>query len=126
MANKLGKMSISIEADHALDRMISATNDGFSGGRVTKMEIATFALLYFEEYCFKKSIERIQKTYFDDVAYLNGVVQQMRKARKLGEPSPDVKSLLTTLTSESKRTSTRRTKKRVVAPAIAEKNLDSV
>jgi hypothetical protein len=100
-AQTLSKIAIVKDADEGLDRMHTEINEGFSAGRVTKVDLASWIVQYFESQCFEKCRERIQKDHFDNVAYLESVVEQLRKARKEGTAA-DIGALLLPLTGQVK------------------------
>ena len=97
METKIAKLSSTISADEALDRMIKATNEGFNAGRVTKTELLSWIVDYFETHSFERSIEKIRRSYFDDVAYLKGVVKDLEIARREGKDTKDITTLLAPL-----------------------------
>lgn len=103
MKTQSAKIAISAEADQGLDRMVKIANEGFSGGRVTKNDLTSWAVLYFEAHSFKRCIESIRRHHFDEVAYLDSIVHRMRKARKTGESAPDLKLVLSGLKKNPQR-----------------------
>jgi hypothetical protein len=102
MESKIAKFTGSIEAEAALDRMVRAANDGFSGGRVTRHDLVSWMFHYFEKQCFQGCIERIRQDHFDQVAYLESVLKQAKQARRSGTAAPDLAELLSPLNKPSK------------------------
>ncbi|MBI3556392.1 MAG: hypothetical protein HY074_09035 [Deltaproteobacteria bacterium] len=98
METKIAKFTGTTETEQAADRMVQAVNDGFSGGRVTKHEMVSWAILYFEKHCFLDCMERIRQDHFDQVAYLESVLREAKKARKEGQPNVDLGALLSPIT----------------------------
>jgi len=96
---KLAKLAATPVADEALDRMVKATNDGFTAGRLTKTELLSWAILYFERHSFEKCVEKIREAHFDQVAYLESVVREMKGARKSGADGKNLAELLAPLTA---------------------------
>ena len=86
---ELRKVPITISAEEGLLRMLAATNQGFSGGKIGKIELLSWIVLYFEKATFLQVKEEIRKAYFDKVAYLREVMAQLKKAEKEGAPEPD-------------------------------------
>ena len=102
MEIKLAKISASTEADQALDRILEKVNTGFTGGRVTKVDLTSWLILYFESQSFEDCVEKIRRDHFDHVAYLESVVKEMKQARKSGLAMPDISALLAPVTSQIK------------------------
>jgi hypothetical protein len=69
-------------------------NDGFAGGRVSKTDLTTWIILDFEKYRIEDNLEKIRKDHFDQVAYLESVLKEMKLARKSGIATPHLRSLL--------------------------------
>jgi len=96
---QVAKLSSSVQADEALDRMVKVTNEGFTAGRLTKTEMLSWVVQYFEEHLFEKCMEKIREAHFDQVAYLKNVVKEMESARKAGTDTQDLGALLAPLTT---------------------------
>lgn len=94
METKIAKFTGSTEMEQSLDRMVQATNDGFSGGKVTKQDLVSWIVMYFEKYSFQDCLEKIRQDHFDQVVYLESVLRQAKLARKNGADMPDLGSLL--------------------------------
>ena len=60
-------------------------------------ELLSWIVDYFETHCFERSVEKIRRSYFDDVAYLKGVVRDLETARREGEDTKDIMTLLAPL-----------------------------
>ena len=102
METKIAKIGASTEADGVLDRMLHKINDGFTGGRVTKNDLASWIILYFEKHSLDGAIDKIRKDHFDQLAYLESVVKEMKQARKSGSSMPDINALLAPVASQIK------------------------
>ena len=102
MESKIAKFTGSLELEQAMDRMVAAVNEGFSGGKVSKHDLVSWAVLYFEKNCFQECIERIRQDHFDQVAYLESVLKQAKQARKSGAAGPDFATLLAPLARAGK------------------------
>ncbi len=96
MATKLAKIAITTEADQALEAMLSKVNDGFRGGKVGKQELASWAIMQLAGPGIDGCMEAIRAAHFDDVAYLDAVVKELRSTRRAGG-SLDVRAMLTPL-----------------------------
>lgn len=102
MEKKISKIGISQSSDQALDRILAKINEGFTGGRVSKSDLATWIIEYFETNALENNLERIRKDHFEQVAYLESVVREMKLARKNGANEPDLSILLASVTAPSK------------------------
>lgn len=94
------KVPISKEAEEALQRMVTETNQGFSGGRVGKAEVLSWLVLHFEKSSFTGAKEDIRKAHFDKVAYLAAVLEKVKRAQRNGHPVPDLDALLAPLAAD--------------------------
>ena len=103
----LSKIAITKASDESLDRMLVRYNESAPGGRLTKVELSSWIIPYFEAHCFERCRERIQKDHFDNVTYLESVVDQLRKARKEGRET-DIATLLLPLTGQVKSVSSKK------------------
>lgn len=102
MELKIAKIGVSTEADQALDRMVAKTNEGFTGGRVSKNDLTSWIIEHFENHGLDAVIEKIRKEHFDSVAYLESVVREMKQARRNGAALPDINTLLAPVASQIK------------------------
>lgn len=126
MPSNTAKIASSQGADEALDRMVKAANEGFNGGKVTKHELTSWIITYFEESCLQKNLEKIRQEFFDEVTYLESIVQQMKRARKNGETAPDLAPLISKLSSDSKKPVARSAKRHPKAVPNEEKVIDGM
>ena len=101
---KTAKISVLKQSDQAVDRMPLRVNESFTGGRVTKVDLVSWILLHFETHALDNSIEKIRKDHFDQVAYLESVIKEIKQARKTDSKTPDLSSLLYPITSSLKTT----------------------
>jgi hypothetical protein len=99
---RTAKIGISKNSDQTIDRMLLKVNEGFAGGRVTKAELASWVICYFETHMLESAIEKIRKDYFDQVTYLESVIKEMKQARKKGIETTDLSSLLAPIASSLK------------------------
>ncbi len=91
--SSIAKITTAQGADEALDRMVKAANDGFSGGRVTKHDLTSWIITHFEEDYFQLCISKIREDHFNQITYLEGVVKELRK-RESGDLPVDIAELL--------------------------------
>lgn len=94
---KIAKLTGTVEMDLALERMLQAVNNGFSGGRVSKHDLLSWIVVEFERDDFPQSIDQIRKDHFDQLVYLEAVLRDAKKARKKGEEATDLQAALKAL-----------------------------
>ncbi len=102
----LPKIVVTLEADQALDQMLTIVNQDSSSGRVKKAQFATWIILHFHAKAFSKLVTKIRADHFDEIAHLRSVITKLEEARrsnqelKLGE-------LLSPLKTKAKKPTTR-------------------
>lgn len=82
---KTSKVTLSLEADALLDKVVEQTNDGFTGGRLTKHEGLSWIVRYFFENQFERNLERIRSDHFDRVTHVENLLKRIKSARHKGE-----------------------------------------
>ena len=76
------KITVTKEADLALDKMIKTINDKFTSGKVQKFQLASSIILGFAATLNAKTIERIRAEHFDKVAHVRSILKQLEEAEK--------------------------------------------
>ena len=74
----LAKIAIRATADEALNVAIDRINKGFSGGRVTKTDVASWFITNSASSLDDVEIEKIRKANFNKVIFLEGLVRQLK------------------------------------------------
>ena len=74
----LAKIAITAAADTALTETRDRINDGFEGGRLTKVDLATWLLLRAVETLDAATIEEIRRAHFNQALYLEGLVRKLK------------------------------------------------
>lgn len=95
----LKKVTITEGAEKSLDRMRVSINQGNTGGKVSKVELLSWAILHFEKHSLSETIEDIRRAHFDRLAYLGSVYDQLKKAQRDGAIEPDLAELLAPLST---------------------------
>lgn len=85
---KIAKVGILKKSDEAIDRMLFKINDGFTGGRITKVDLTSWIIQHFETQALENNLDKIRKDHFDQVTYLESVIKEMKQARKSGATAP--------------------------------------
>lgn len=88
---KLQRITVSKEAQNALENIKDRVNDGFSGGKVNLTQTANWILLRFQNELDETQIKEIRAEHFDEVAMLESILKQ---AKELGKVPTDFKALL--------------------------------
>lgn len=78
--NSLAKIAISSSADEALSKSLEKVNLNFDGGRVTKVDLASWLIHYFTESLSDGLIQEIRRAHFNQVAYLEALVRKLKSA----------------------------------------------
>lgn len=100
--NEIAKVTISYEADNALNRMLGEVNKDFTGGRITKHQLLSWFVTSQDGAPFQRAIEKVQREYFDHVAHMENLIKRIKKARKQGIPDEEAERLLRNLNEPPK------------------------
>jgi len=77
------RLSATKEADEALNRIVERVNDGFSGGRVSRMQALSWLLIQQAEGLSESVIQEIRAEFFDEVALLESILRQAKSTGKV-------------------------------------------
>lgn len=91
---KIAKNTMSLEAEALLNQMVVKSNDGFTGGKVTKHDLLSWIVTCFSENYFERNLERIHQDHFDRLAHLDNLLKRVKKARHDGTEDQDAEQLL--------------------------------
>lgn len=80
--NEIAKVTISYEADNALNRMLGEVNKDFTGGRITKHQLLSWFVTSQDGAPFQRAIEKVQREYFDHIAHMENLIKRIKKARR--------------------------------------------
>jgi hypothetical protein len=76
-------MSATKGADDALCRIIERINDGFSAGKVSRMQALSWLILYNEQNLSDSVILQIRADHYDEITMLEAILRQAKTAGKL-------------------------------------------
>jgi hypothetical protein len=76
--NQSPKIAVTKEADALLAASLNRINEGFLGGKVNKLDLASWAIVYALENMPDQIVEKIRKRFFNEVCYLEAVLKQTR------------------------------------------------
>jgi hypothetical protein len=88
---EIQRIAISKEAQIAITEIMDKVNEGFLGGKVTRMELANWALIHLKETISDDQINQIRMEHFDEVTLLEVI---LRKAKEKGKIPEEFKDLL--------------------------------
>jgi hypothetical protein len=78
----LAKVAIHKRADELVDAAMPQINDGFEGGRVSKTDLMSWAIVRVVEQLDEEMIEQIRSQHFNQVAYLDGLVKRLKGTQR--------------------------------------------
>jgi hypothetical protein len=107
---KMAKVTMSLEAEALLNNMVVRTNDGFTGGRLTKHDHLSWIVTCFAENYFERNVERIRQDHFDRVTHLENLLKRVKKARHLGTEDQDAEMKLKQMMDSSEKPKERQQK----------------
>lgn len=85
------RIMVSRQGEKALLEVMEQVNDGFTGGKVSKTQMANWILKRFKDDLDDSMIKEIRADHFDEVAVLESI---LRKARETGKVPTEFKYLL--------------------------------
>ncbi len=91
---KIAKITMSLEAESLLNQMVTKTNNGFTGGKVSKHDLLSWIVTCFSENYFERNIERIQQDHFDRLVHIDNLLKKIKKARHKGAEDHEAELLL--------------------------------
>ena len=87
----LHRLSATREADEALNRIVERVNDGFNGGRVSRMQALSWLIIRQADSLTESMIQEIRAEFFDEVALLESI---LRQAKATGKVPQELRGLL--------------------------------
>jgi hypothetical protein len=87
------KLSVTSEADALLSAALEKVNEGFLGGKVSKLDLASWAIIQALEELSEAKIEKIRKPFFNELAFLESMVKLSRQ-NKQEKLTPDQLAML--------------------------------
>lgn len=85
------RILVSRQAEKALVEVIDQVNDGFTGGKVNKTQMANWILKRFKDDLDDSMLKEIRADHFDEIAVLESI---LRKAKESGRVPSEFKYLL--------------------------------
>ena len=90
---KNSKVTLSLESDALLNKMVERTNEGFDG-KVTKHEELSWIVRFFHENYFDSNLDRIRNDHFDHVVHLENLLKRVKQARHKGAQDSEAENRL--------------------------------
>ena len=88
---EIQRITVSKEVQGALGVIVDRVNNGFSGGKVNRTQMANWIILRFNSELDEAGIKEVRVEHFDEVAMLEVV---LRKAKESGKVPTEFKALL--------------------------------
>jgi hypothetical protein len=88
---ELHRITVSKQAERALSTVVERVNEGFSGGKVNRTQMANWILARFNDTLTETEIKEIRVEHFDEVAMLENI---LRQAKESGKVPAEFKGLL--------------------------------
>jgi hypothetical protein len=73
------KVAVTKKSEEVLTSAFEKVNAGFLGGKVSKLDLAAWALMDSLENLTEAKIERIRKPFFNEICYLESVVKMTKQ-----------------------------------------------
>lgn len=85
------RVTVSKEADSALDAIIKRVNEGFEAGKINRSDAVTWILCHTNKSMNDSLVQEIRADHFDEMALLEAM---FKKAKKAGAVPAELKGLL--------------------------------
>lgn len=85
------RIAVSRQVQEALSGIVEKVNDGFNGGKVSRIQAANWIIMRFLDQLSEVEIKEIRAEHFDELAMLESI---FRKAKESGKVPTDFKTLL--------------------------------
>jgi hypothetical protein len=89
--DEIYRIAVTKEAEKALHEMMEKVNRGFEGGKINKMEMASWALIRLHSEMNEATVQDVRSEHFDEVAALEAV---LRRAKEQGRVSQELRLML--------------------------------
>ena len=90
---KNSKVTMSLEFDALLNKMVERTNEGIVG-KVSKHEELSWIVRFFHENYFDRNLDRIRNDHFDHVVHLENLLKRVKQARHKGAQDSEAENRL--------------------------------
>jgi hypothetical protein len=87
----LHRLSATRVADEALNKIVERVNEGFNGGRVSRMQALSWLLIRQADSLSDTTIQEIRSEFFDEIALLESL---LREAKTTGKVPQEFRGLL--------------------------------
>ena len=90
-SDEVYRLAVTKEAEKALNEMMEKVNRGFEGGRISKLDMASWALVRLQSEMSEAMVQDVRSEHFDEVAALEAV---LRRAKEQGRVSQELRLML--------------------------------
>lgn len=92
------RITVTKEADKELDLRVTEVNDGFTAGRVSKQDLASWLIMNFKDLSGGEYIEKVRADFFNELARFKTL---LKMAQQSGGLTPYIRKALKELTDEA-------------------------
>jgi len=104
------RITVTKEADRELEQVVAEINNGFTAGRVSKQDVASWFLMNFKELCDCDYVGKIRADFFNELTRFKNL---LKLAQQAGGLTPEIRKELRELSDNAPK------------PKKAKKNLKS-
>ena len=115
------RIVITKEAEEAISEVMADVNQGFEAGRATRLDVASFMLLWFKNHAGDDALEVLRRQATDDLSMLDAIA---KKAKASGELPPEIKDALTKYFFGAGSGASRKSKKNLKSESIIDRHND--
>lgn len=92
------RITITKEADKELEKLVVEVNDGFTAGRVSKQDVASWFFMNFKELCDNDYVDKIRTDFFNELARFRNL---FKLAQQSGRITPEIRKALKELSDDA-------------------------
>lgn len=94
------RITITKDAEKELDQAVVEVNDGFTAGRVSKQDLASWLVTNFKELCGGDYVEKVRADFFNELARFKSL---LKLAQQSGGLTPEIKKALKELSDDTQK-----------------------
>lgn len=99
--NQVAKIAITSDADVALVQALDTVNQGHAGGRVSKVELASWLIIKSAVTLNSKAIDEIRQAHFNQSVYLESLLRTLKQSGRNALSFDEIESLQSILKQKS-------------------------
>ena len=118
---KIVRLVVTKEADMVVNEITTTVNSGFEAGRATKLDVASFIILWFKEHVSDEIILNIRMQLVNDLTMLDSLI---KKAKTSGNLPLELKEAMAQYFFGNGLNSAKKTKKNLKPDGITDRHRD--